>query len=454
MGPSWHMRRISFPSHAEPVVSPGASLAAGDTVAVIHRLPGRLVRLRAAEGLSVPPEILFSHVLVGPETLVETGEPVAAAVCLGYPMVARAEHAGHVAMVSKTRGFVYMRQSLPTIAKESPPAVVPIPAQGVPEATLREFMMVREGDRVQSGQTLVSLNALRLYRRDYSVRGAPSGGGCVAPVDGVVDKVDLRRLTVTIEPAVTQTAITAGIPGVVSAVHRNGIDLMVWGEVFTGVYGTGGEALGPLTFGAEAGLAPGPGAVWALPGRVTASQLDAARANGVRAVWAASATYEDLREFLGDRPLGTVSLAGAGPVVVISEGFGDLWMPPRVAAALAASAGRTAAVNGDTQLRAGVIRPELLILHDVSPAASPADGRPPEQPAPEPRPLAQGDLVRCAAGRNLGRTGRVAAVPRPGLLPSGVSVELAEVAWDDGGRDTVACRNLARVSGEWGDGNA
>ena len=357
-------------------------------------------------------------------------------------------------LVSKNRGFVYLRQFLPTIAKESPPAVVPIPAQGVPESTLREFMLVREGDRVQSGQALVSLNALRLYRRDYGGRGAPTGGGCIAPVDGVVEKVDLRRLTVTIEPAVTQTAITAGIPGVVSAVHRNGIDMMMWGEVFTGVYGTGGEALGPLTFGAEPGSVPGPGAVWVLPGRVTASQLGTARANGVRAIWAASAAYEDLRSFLSDRPLGTVSLAGTGPVLVISEGFGDLSMPPRVAAALAASAGRAAAVNGDTQLRAGVIRPELRILHDGAPAAPPFAGRTPERPAPEPRPLGQDDLVRCTTGRNLGRTGRVAAAPRPGLLPSGVRAELAEVAWDGGGRDTVAARNLARVSGEWGHGDA
>ena len=47
--------------------------------------------------------------------------------------------------------------------------------------------------------------------------------------------------------------------------------------------------------------------------------------------------------------------------LVLTEGFGDLTMPERTAHLMRALNGRVAAINGATQIRAGVIRPELIV---------------------------------------------------------------------------------------------
>lgn len=452
MKPAWHPRRREVPSHARIVVEPGQLVSEDDPVAVIDYEPGRLTRIPAATQLSVAPDRINNHVLRPTGTRVRAGEVLAAAVCLGHPMVSRAPADGHVTMVSRRLGYVYVREALGLIKPGAPPVAVEVfPDLTLPKPVMRDCLLVREGDEVRFGQALASSNAIRLWKQTFAAgKTARSGESCVAPVGGLVERIDLDRRTITIRPKETASFIAAGIPGRVTAVKQDGIDIAVHGLRFVGAYGTGGEAVGPLSLDDR----PGSGTVWVRFGRVTIDELNAARAADTCAVWAASATYEDLRSFLGDRPLGTVSRVGPGPTVVIGESFGDLVLPPAVTEELHALDGRRALVDGSTQLRAGAIRPEMVVIDEVGAQGEAMEaaadlaaqgGSDDDWPPPGAEPIAARDEVRCFAGRNLGRTGRAATTPREGKLESGLQTHLVDVVWDDGTLDTVATRNLARL---------
>ncbi len=452
MRSGYHQRRREVPAHARVVVEPGRWMGEDDPVAVIDYEPGRLTRIPAATQLAVAPDRVSDHVLRPTWTRMRAGEVLAAAVCLGHPVVSRAPADGHVTMVSRRLGYVYVREALGLVGAGAPPVTVDVfPDMSLPKPVLHECLLVREGDEVRFGQALASANAIRLWKQTFAAgKAAKSGESCVAPVGGLVERIDLDRRTITIRPKETASFIAAGVPGRVTAVNQDGIDIAVHGLRFVGAYGTGGEAVGPLSLNDR----PESGTVWVRSGRVTMDELVAARDCGVVAVWAASVTYEDLRSFLGDRPLGTVSRAGAGPVAVVSEGFGEFRLSPTVTEALRGLRGRRTLVDGATQLRAGAIRPEMIVIDEEADKGAMAgrdssvvkSSSADDWPTPGTEPIVAGDKVRCFSGKNLGLTGRAIAPPRQGQLESGLKTLLVEVVWADGGHDVVAARNLARLA--------
>jgi hypothetical protein len=74
---------------------------------------------------------------------------------------------------------------------------------------------------------------------------------------------------------------------------------------------------------------------------------------------------EDLIVILGE-DIG-VAITGEEKIditIIITEGFGELSMAHRTFELLSSMEGRMASINGATQIRAGVLRPELIIPYD------------------------------------------------------------------------------------------
>ena len=103
------------------------------------------------------------------------------------------------------------------------------------------------------------------------------------------------------------------------------------------------------------------GAVVLGGGAVTMGGLRRAGEVGVKALVAASAHGQDLLELLGGKlnPSATGN-EDMGFTLVLTEGFGELGMGPRSFELLARLDGVNVAVNGATQIRAGVLRPEVI----------------------------------------------------------------------------------------------
>ena len=95
---------------------------------------------------------------------------------------------------------------------------------------------------------------------------------------------------------------------------------------------------------------------------VTAEALDRAVEVGVKGVVVGGYDAHDLKEFLGyDLGVAITGTEEKGITLVVTEGFGQINMAQKTFDLLKAAQGKKTSINGATQIRAGVIRPEVII---------------------------------------------------------------------------------------------
>lgn len=100
----------------------------------------------------------------------------------------------------------------------------------------------------------------------------------------------------------------------------------------------------------------------AVRGHLSLDALLKAHEAGVQAVVGASALAADMVHLMGeDLGRGVTGSESMGLAVVLTEGFGRLEMDDELWALLSRHRGSTACVRAETQMRAGVIRPEVIL---------------------------------------------------------------------------------------------
>jgi hypothetical protein len=185
---------------------------------------------------------------------------------------------------------------------------------------------------------------------------------------------------------------------------------------------------------------------------------------GAAALVCGGIAYQDVRELLGyDVGVAVTGNEAIATTLLLTEGFGDIAMARGTFELLASLEGKRASVNGATQIRAGVIRPEVIVPEAGEGAVigAGAAGRGArgagavEAGAVEAGAvagaevaeavaagLALGAPVRCIRAPYFGRIGKVAAMPVELFeLPSETRVRVVEV--DLGGeRVTVPRANV------------
>jgi hypothetical protein len=177
--------------------------------------------------------------------------------------------------------------------------------------------------------------------------------------------------------------------------------------------------------------------------RVTDEAISRARDIGATAVVSGGMDDEDLRDFLGyDLGVAITGTEDINLTIVVTEGFGEIAMAQRTFDLLASRAGADASVNGATQIRAGVMRPELLI---------PLPGEGKAGKAEAPRSAGQLDLgrpVRIIRDPYFGLIGSVNALPpEPQVLDSGSKARVLEVKLDSGESVTIPRANVELIEG-------
>jgi len=150
--------------------------------------------------------------------------------------------------------------------------------------------------------------------------------------------------------------------------------------------------------------------------------------------------YQDLKPILG-YDLG-VAITGGEDIrttLIVTEGFGSIAMAERTFELLKSHEGRVASINGATQIRAGVIRPEVIVpLTGDELTGTDFD----EESITG---IESGSLVRVIRAPYFGVLGTVKSLP-PELreMESGTLVRVAEVTID--GKDALIPRaNLEMV---------
>jgi len=346
------------------------------------------------------------------DVLVALGAEVAADT-----VVARTELPGNVQTVN-----VAARLSLD-------PARVP-DALRVPVGTA-----VRKGEVIAEGKSLFGLV------RQHAI--APSDG-TIESVSPVTGQLILREPPIPVD-------IDAYVRGVVAEVlPGEGVVVEAMGALMQGIFGVGGETFGTLRI-----VSPSPdeeltaeqlteahrGCVVVGGAYVSHRTLMHAKELGVAAVVVGGFDDRDLRELLG-RDLG-VAITGAedlGLTLVLTEGFGRIRMAERTRRLLDAHEGEQASVSGATQIRAGVMRPEIVI-----PRASTTAGD--RRSAPASLGIEVGSLLRVIREPYFGRIARVVDLPselQPLETEARVRVMTVEFA-DDHARAVVPRANVELI---------
>jgi hypothetical protein len=161
---------------------------------------------------------------------------------------------------------------------------------------------------------------------------------------------------------------------------------------------------------------------------------------GVKGIVTGGLNDADLRSFLGYE-LG-VAITGEeslGLTIVVTEGFGKIRMAPATLALLQKRAGKLASINGATQIRAGVIRPKLIVPITESEAKA-------REEREEDNVLTVGTQIRAIRDPFFGRIGKCTGLPVELVkLKSETKVRVLEVEFEDGQRAIVPRANVELI---------
>ena len=275
---------------------------------------------------------------------------------------------------------------------------------------------------------------------------------CPAPVSGTIESVSSVTGQVLVREAPIPVEVDAYVDGTVVEVHPGqGVTVETEGTFIQGIFGVGGETRGVVHMAvpapdqslAESQVGPeAKGKVLIGGAHVTTAVLKKARAMGAAAVVTGGFDDQDLRELLGyDLGVAITGSEELGITLIVTEGFGDIPMAGRTFDLLRTCEGRTASVTGATQIRAGVLRPEILVPRSRSdvPPADAANGSGEEG-------LTVGSLIRVIRQPYFGRLGAVTALP-PELVPleTEAKVRVLEVDFGNGTRVLLPRANVEMI---------
>ena len=301
-----------------------------------------------------------------------------------------------------------------------------------------QFMLKAQGDQVQANEIIAEYKAL--WGIFHSVARAPVAG-LVENISTVTGQVLVRGEPLPVE-------VRAYVDGtIVEVLGNEGVVVECTGALLQGIIGVGGEVHGPLLvvagapdeiLEAEHITDDCQGQVMVGGALITYAALERAREVGAAGVVVGGLRGDDLDRFLG-HVLG-VAITGQedlGLTVVVTEGFGQMPMARRSFELLRRHEGQPASLNGATQIRAGVIRPEVIIPHaDGQAAAS-------QQSAAQ---LAGGSSVRLIRDPYFGLLGTVVDLPAQlQTIETEARVRVARVELEDGLEVTVPRANIELI---------
>ncbi|MEO0291117.1 MAG: hypothetical protein ABIN15_07805 [candidate division WOR-3 bacterium] len=310
---------------------------------------------------------------------------------------------------------------------------------GVSPQELPNLMLKKEGDDVKKDEIIaLSKGFFGLFKTEVK-----------SPVDGKIEQISTVTGQVIIREPPIPVEVKAYFDGIVEdIIPEEGVIMRTTATFIQGIFGVGGEKIGKLKV-----LVDSPeeeltiekvkkikdnleGSIVVGGSFVTSEVLKIFEEMGVLGCVVGGIDDENLRKFLGF-DIG-VAITGSEPLkvtLILTEGFGKLEMAKRTFLLLKKREGDKCSINGATQIRAGVIRPEIIIpyekIEEVKEEEKLKEG------------LAEGTLVRIIRDPYFGEIGKVIALPPElRLIETEAKVRVLEVELKDGKRVVVPRANV------------
>lgn len=303
-----------------------------------------------------------------------------------------------------------------------------------------DLMLIKEGGQISKGEVLAeSPGIFGLFKSKV-----------ISPTDGTVESISAVTGQVVLREHPIPVEIDGYSQGTVKEViPEEGVIVETTAAFIQGIFGIGGENRGILHMVVESRdeeitpdkITPDLAGKIIVGGSfISLETYQKAIENKVNGVVVGGFNYHDLKTILG-YTLG-VAITGSedlATTLIVTEGYGKIRMGQRTFDLLRKHEGKAASINGATQIRAGVIRPEIVIP------------LPPEEITGTPKAIhssegiQKGSLVRIIRAPYFGRMGTVVALPsKLHQMESETMVRVAEVEID-GERMLIPRANLEMV---------
>ncbi|MGE0001882.1 MAG: hypothetical protein AB7F50_03985 [Fimbriimonadaceae bacterium] len=309
---------------------------------------------------------------------------------------------------------------------------------GVEAREVSSFMLVQVGDGVEPGQLVAETKGI--FGKLFKSQAFSDVAGVIEAVSEVTGHVLVREPSVPVE-------VGAYIAGTISEVEPNeGAVVETRGAMVQGIFGVGGErhglirvaVAGPdLVLQASDVRDDDQGKILVGGSGVTYEAIEAAVRSGAAGIVVGAVKDVDLTKFLGyDIGVAITGQEQIALTLVCTEGFGVLNMAGRTFELLQSLEGKDASINGATQIRAGVIRPEVIVPLETG------SGNVAEEGASG-GALEIGVSIRVIREPYFGLLGKVTDLPSTLVkVDSGAEVRVLRAQLDDGRDVTVPRANV------------
>jgi hypothetical protein len=277
---------------------------------------------------------------------------------------------------------------------------------------------------------------------------------CKSPIDGTLESASRITGQVILREPPIPVEVHAYIDGfVVERMEKEGVKVETEGSFIQGIFGIGGETWGEIKLLVSRGDEPldvkslddsCKDKILVGGSKVDSDFLTKAASLGVRGVVAGGIDDKDLRHFLGyDLGVAITGSEEKGISLIVTEGFGEMTMAQKTFSLLKSLEGKRASMSGATQIRAGVMRPEVIVAADLDDNSAVDADRIFSSSG-----LEIGVAVRVIREPHFGKLGKVVGLP-PELrvLETEAKVRVLEVEFEDGSKATLPRANVEMIEG-------
>jgi hypothetical protein len=314
---------------------------------------------------------------------------------------------------------------------------------GVAPDEIKEYLIKKEGDAVQTDEILAENKPLIKWFKT-EIR---------SPVTGKVESLSTVTGQVLLREPPRMLELLGYVDGTIVEIYPNqGVTVEARCSLVQGIFGIGGETSGELVVAVtspDEALLPAhlkpdmKGKIVVGGSFLSAETMAKAKELGVAGLVVGGIHDKDLRALLGyDLGVAITGTERVGFTLILTEGFGTIPMAQKTFALLSDHAGEKASISGATQIRAGVIRPEIIIPQKAGSVAGVSTA------IPERGGIQIGDPVRIIRDPLFGKIGQVSALPSDlQKIPTESEVRVLEVKFADGARAVIPRTNIELIEG-------
>ncbi len=311
---------------------------------------------------------------------------------------------------------------------------------------IRDFMLKKEGDEIKRGEVIAEDKPfISWFKTEVE-----------SPVSGSIESISDVTGQVLVREKPEPLDVVAYVDGTVQEiVPEQGVVVETTCSLVQGIFGVGGEVWGPLVKATDTPeeilhrahiTADMRGAVVFGGAYAGWDVLQEAKTRGLRGLVVGGIDAQDLNTLLGyDLGIAITGTEAIGFTLILTEGFGSIPMAHKTFGLLSQHVGAKASISGATQIRAGVIRPEIIIpLRQGAGESSLANG----ESAKSREGIAIGDPIRVIREPYFGQIGKVTALPAAlQAIPTESLVRVLEVELPNAARIIVPRANVEILEG-------